>query len=134
MKNVIFMTVVFSTVALMSGGATGQSLSATFEAAIGAAYYLRIIMAVYMGDEVDRAEPTGGAPVRWALALCSAAMLVVFVWPTGLADRARSATVVLHQSVLRNAGKMAATESEAKTIPPLASRRLLNAVLPVASD
>ena len=103
-------------------------------AAIGAAYYLRIVMAVYMGEEVERAEPTGGAPVRWGLGLCSAAMLVVFIWPTGLADRARSATVVLHPSIMRNAGKMAATEFDANTRPPLASGRLPNAVLPVASD
>ena len=69
------------------GGASVLVILGVVNAAIGAAYYLRIIMAVYMGEEVERAEPTGGAPGRWGMALGSAAMLIVYSWPTGFRAR-----------------------------------------------
>ncbi len=67
--------------------------------AIGAAYYLRIVAAAYMRGEVDESIPTGGRPVRWGLALCSIPMIVLFAWPGGLANQARNATIVLHDSI-----------------------------------
>ena len=65
--------------------------------AIGAAYYLRIVAAAYMGGEAEPATPTGGRPVRWGLALCSIPLLVLFAWPTGLTEQVRTATTVLHR-------------------------------------
>jgi NADH-quinone oxidoreductase subunit N len=65
--------------------------------AIGAAYYLRLVGAVYISRDEQEVVPTGGAPVRLGLALCSIAMLFFFVWPSGLVDRAQAnADVVLH--------------------------------------
>jgi NADH-quinone oxidoreductase subunit N len=61
-------------------------------AAIAAVYYLRIASAGYVGEEPPRREPMGGRPVRWALAICSLAMLWWFVHPSDLADRAHRAT------------------------------------------
>lgn len=66
--------------------------------AIGAAYYLRIVAAAYVGTEVEQVAPSGGRPVRWGLALCSIPMLVLFVWPTGLTNQAHQATVALRDS------------------------------------
>ncbi|MFQ5491405.1 MAG: NADH-quinone oxidoreductase subunit N [Phycisphaerae bacterium] len=61
--------------------------------AIAAAYYLRIASACYFGEPADdRPSRLGGAPMGWAVALCSMAMLVLFVHPTTIADRAVHAT------------------------------------------
>ncbi len=94
-------------------------------AAIGAAYYLRIVMAAYMGAQDERVKSAGGVPLRLGLALCSAAMLVVFVWPTGLADQARSATVVLQQSVQRGVRKVASAGGEAAAVASTVSQHVL---------
>ena len=75
-------------------------------AAVGAAYYLRIAAAVYLqGDKAgDRSEGTvsltrsAGQPVRWGLALCCLSMLILFVWPSGLARQAQRATASLHDA------------------------------------
>jgi NADH-quinone oxidoreductase subunit N len=65
--------------------------------AIGAAYYLRLVAAVYISRDEQEVVPTGGTPVRLGLALCSIGMLFFFVWPSGLVDRAQAnADVVLH--------------------------------------
>ncbi len=67
--------------------------------AIGAAYYLRIAATAYIASEVGEAGESGGAPVRWGLALCAIPMLVLFAWPGGLANQARNATAALHDSI-----------------------------------
>ncbi len=67
--------------------------------AIAAAYYLRIVTTAYVRSEVDKVVPVGGRPVRWGLALCSILMLALFAWPRGLANPARNATIVLHDSI-----------------------------------
>ncbi len=67
--------------------------------AIGAAYYLRIVATVYIRSEVEEATPAGGLALRWGLALCCIPLLIVFVWPAGLARAARDATVALHESI-----------------------------------
>jgi len=74
--------------------------------AIGAAYYLRIATTAYIREEVEEAVPTGGAPVRWGLALCAIPMLVLFAWPSGLANQAHNATAVLHDSIEVSRGRL----------------------------
>ncbi|UCE58359.1 MAG: NADH-quinone oxidoreductase subunit N [Phycisphaerales bacterium] len=67
--------------------------------AIAAAYYLRIVSAAYIGAEVDWPVRTGGIPVRLGLALCAIPMLIVFVWPAGLAGEAQSAAALVNRSI-----------------------------------
>ncbi len=69
--------------------------------AIGAAYYLRIVSTIYVRAEDAPAAPASGRPVRWCLAVCSIAMLILFAWPSQLASQARSATVALHATPTR---------------------------------
>ena len=61
--------------------------------AIGAAYYLRIVAAVYIRESDESPAPIAGRPVRWGIALCCIPLLVLFVWPVGLMDTARQASV-----------------------------------------
>ncbi len=61
--------------------------------AIGAAYYLRIVASVYIRESDESPTPVAGHPVRWGIALCSIPLLVLFVWPVGLLDTARQASV-----------------------------------------
>ncbi len=67
--------------------------------AVGAAYYLRIVYTAYVRDEEEAATPVAGVPVRWGLALCAVPMLLLFAWPGGLSNQARSATAALHESI-----------------------------------
>lgn len=60
--------------------------------AIGAAYYLRIAAACYLGDRTQQHAYVGGAPLRLATAVCGLLMLILFVWPSVLIGSARSAT------------------------------------------
>lgn len=60
--------------------------------AVGAAYYLRIIAACYTKAPVEETERSGGMALRWGVALCSLAMIVLFIRPALLASRAKSAT------------------------------------------
>jgi len=84
---------------------------------IGAAYYLRITSAAYIGESVEPPVPVGGVPVRLGLALCSIPMLVVFVWPGGLVSQARLATGVVHRS-LRHTTAQLTERSESADRPP----------------
>ncbi len=77
--------------------------------AIAAAYYLRIIMSVYMGSETEPVVPTAGAPVRWGLGLCSIPLLILFANPAYLAEPARRATGVLHDSAAVIESRVAST-------------------------
>ena len=63
--------------------------------AVGAAYYLRIIAACYNKKPTEETERVGGRALRWGVALCSLAMIVLFVWPRELADGARQAAGAL---------------------------------------
>jgi NADH-quinone oxidoreductase subunit N len=63
--------------------------------AIGAAYYLRLAAAAYMGSETIERVPAGGQPVRWGLALCTIPLIVLFASPALLSERALEATVAL---------------------------------------
>jgi len=84
--------------------------------AVGAAYYLRLVGAAYGTKVASEAEPAGGAPIRWGVALCSAAMLVVFAWPAGLTTQARSATTLVQQT-------NAQPEKRVTSAPTAAERR-----------
>ena len=59
--------------------------------AVGAAYYLRIVATCYNKKSTVETERVGGGALRWGVALCSVAMIVLFVWPRGLAGGARMA-------------------------------------------
>ncbi|MHC5109658.1 MAG: NADH-quinone oxidoreductase subunit N [Planctomycetota bacterium] len=63
--------------------------------AIAAAYYLRIVGAAYVREEISPVLRTAGSPVRIAIALCSLPMLLFFAWPGDLVREAGQATVVL---------------------------------------
>jgi NADH-quinone oxidoreductase subunit N len=71
---------------------------AVINSAIGAAYYLRIIGAAYMGVGTSPAAPVGGIPIRIGAAVCSAAVIALFAWPMGLFAQSHAATTVLHRT------------------------------------
>ncbi len=75
------------------------AIVAVVNTVISAGYYLRIVAAAYVGKSSTPANPTGGFTLRWGLAVCSLAMLVLFVWPRGLAGQASRATAAIHDSV-----------------------------------
>lgn len=77
--------------------------------AIAAAYYLRIVGAMYMQPAVGRATASRNVPLRWAVAVCAAGMLVLFVRPTALSRPARNATVALQGAVGSVGRRVAAT-------------------------
>ncbi len=68
--------------------------------AIAAAYYLRIAGACYLRDAVHDCRPCGGSMVRIGAALCSVAVLVLFVWPKLAVEKAQSAADGLSMPVL----------------------------------
>ncbi|HUU84511.1 MAG TPA: NADH-quinone oxidoreductase subunit N [Phycisphaerae bacterium] len=79
--------------------------------AIAAAYYLRIAAAGYVGEEAPPRESVGGRPVRWALAICSLAMLWWFVHPSDLADPAHRATAQMPPSPAAHTTELALKET-----------------------
>lgn len=92
-------------------------------AAIAAAYYLRIVSAAYMGaptGEVVRAGRSGA--VRLSLAVCSLLMLFVFARPVYLAKEAKAAVHVWHQTLQNDASHVTDTEEAASvrlvSLPP----------------
>lgn len=103
----------------MHGPLIALAIIGVVNTVIGAAYYLRIVAAVYMGGEAAPATSVGGLPVRWGLALCSVPLLVLFAWPTGLSTQVRTATTVLHRSIIRTGG--ARVTSTAGANQPLAA-------------
>jgi len=79
-------------------------------AAIGAAYYLRLVAALYMGTEARETVPAGGGPVRIGLGLCAIAMVVMFAWPSRLSREASSATAALRKSARTDTTKVTSSE------------------------
>jgi len=79
--------------------------------AIGAAYYLRIVGALYMGRTVEQVTSIRHFAARLALILCGAAMLVLFARPGPLIRRAGRATAVVHRCLGENAARQAAQPS-----------------------
>ncbi|HEY3242810.1 MAG TPA: NADH-quinone oxidoreductase subunit N [Phycisphaerae bacterium] len=72
-------------------------------AAIGAAYYLRIAAACYLTEVKTPQQPAGDRALRFGLALCALAMLILFVWPRGLSRQAQQASRGLTSSEFRTA-------------------------------
>lgn len=68
-------------------------------AAIGAAYYLRIVAAAYMGRDSKEAVPVTGMPLRFGLVVCGLSMLLLFAWPVVLTQQARNATLVIRRTL-----------------------------------
>jgi NADH-quinone oxidoreductase subunit N len=101
----------------MHGPLIALAIIGVVNSAIGAAYYLRIVAAAYMGGEAEPATPTGGRPVRWGLALCSIPLLVLFAWPTGLTQQVRTATTVLHRSIRVSAARVTVAEDATRSVP-----------------
>ncbi len=88
---------------------------AVLNAAIGAAYYLRIVQAAYVGAEVAPAKPIGGMPIRLGAALCALAMVVLFAYPAALSARAKQATVVLQKTIHRDTTRITMTPPASET-------------------
>ena len=104
---------------------------AVINTAIGAAYYLRIASAAYLGAESAEVVPAAGAPVRWGLALCSIPLILLFLRPAPLADRAGEATIVL-QDTVRYDASVASSAPPGDTIDR--SRRVLTPVRATAES
>ncbi|NOT01949.1 MAG: NADH-quinone oxidoreductase subunit N [Phycisphaerales bacterium] len=69
---------------------------AVINSAIGAAYYLRIAAACYLRDADGQSRVSGDFMLRVGLGICGAAMVVLFVIPKPLVDRARYAAAAAH--------------------------------------
>ena len=94
----------------MYGPLVALAIIGVVNTAIGAAYYLRIVAAAYMGSEVESTTSIGGRPVRFGLALCSIPLLILFAWPNGLTTQVRTATTVLHDSIRPSGARVALTD------------------------
>lgn len=100
------------------GPMVALAIIGVLNAALAAAYYLRIAAAVYMGRELGSVRAVSGIPVRVGLGLCGVAMLVLFVWPLGLVEQANRATSVVRQSIAPKSGQVTRA-SHAPTINPI---------------
>jgi NADH-quinone oxidoreductase subunit N len=83
----------------MHGPLIALAIIGVINTAIGAAYYLRLAAAAYLGAESVERVPVGGQPVRWGLALCSIPLIVLFAAPALLSSRAQTATIALHEAI-----------------------------------
>ena len=103
--------------------------------AIAAAYYLRIVSAVYMGAEIEPVAPVARRPVRLCLALCAVPMLLLFIWPAALASPARHATRDIHPAANLTIPAVAKTD---ETVPratgPHKTAPVLSSLLPGSPD
>jgi len=68
--------------------------------AMAAAYYLRIVAAIYFGASTTKLAPEGGNAPKWALAACALPMLFIFVRPEGLTSFAKRSAGVVHAITL----------------------------------
>ncbi|HVP13386.1 MAG TPA: NADH-quinone oxidoreductase subunit N, partial [Phycisphaerae bacterium] len=64
-------------------------------AAIGAAYYLRILSACYLGRSTESITPSRCVALRLGIALCAIAVLALFFKPGPLIDRSRAAVAAV---------------------------------------
>ena len=85
--------------AAVDAGSTGLAVVAMLAAVIAAFLYLRIIVAMYMGDDDATEEVSSGIAVPFgaglALALCVAVTIGVGVWPGAISQWAQDAIPVL---------------------------------------
>ena len=81
--------------------------------AIGAAYYLRIAAACYLGSEAAETRRVGGTPMRLGLAVAALSMLLLFALPSMLSDRSQSASAGLNPGPARHVANHEPTEYHA---------------------
>jgi len=62
------------------------AIAGALNAAIAAAYYLRIVAVMYFQNEKQPHLPAGGATARFAAVLCAALVIAVGAWPGGTLD------------------------------------------------
>lgn len=106
---------------LFHGPLIALAIIGVINSAIAAAYYLRIAAACYMGEEEVKTEQVGGMPMRFSLAVCGVALLVLFVLPKSLESQARSAarTPVLRSTVqVTGDTPKSAEDGRGHTTPP----------------
>lgn len=76
------------------------AILAVLNSAVGAAYYLRIVAAVYVGTAADSAStPARHLAGRLALILCGLSVLILFAKPGPLIRRAGNATAIVHRTL-----------------------------------
>jgi NADH-quinone oxidoreductase subunit N len=75
--------------------------------AIAAAYYLRIAGSCYLREPLVETERAPGAPLRLGFALCSVAMLVLFVWPGVITKPAQQASASAQESAIIQSTELA---------------------------
>lgn len=88
---------------------------AVLNAAIGAAYYLRIVQAAYVGAEISPVKPVGGMPIRVGAVLCALAMVFLFAFPAALSERSKRATVVLQETIRRDTTRVTMSPTTPET-------------------
>ncbi|MCO6437747.1 MAG: NADH-quinone oxidoreductase subunit N [Phycisphaerae bacterium] len=99
------------------GAMYALAIIGVLNSAIGAAYYLRIAGAAYLGpapsqSASERITPAGGIPLRVGVAVCAVAMLFLFARPARLLRPAREATAMIQRSAL--AARAGVAEREAR--------------------
>jgi len=86
-------------------------------AAIGAAYYLRILASVYMGTEEAPASSRPSTPARLGLALCSLAVCFFFIRPAALTRPAAEASYSLKRTMHGGGVKVTGTDPRETQVP-----------------
>ncbi|MGB0716640.1 MAG: NADH-quinone oxidoreductase subunit N, partial [Phycisphaerae bacterium] len=81
------------------GPVVALAIIGVINSAIGAAYYLKIVGAVYVREAVDAPVSKNSQPIRFALAMCSIPMLVFFLRPAMVTDAARAATTSMRPTL-----------------------------------
>ncbi len=104
-----------STTHAFHGPLIALAIVGVLNAAVAAAYYLRIVAAAYMGEEKHPAVASGGFPVRLAFCCCSLSMLFLFARPVYLSTQARSATTEVVAAIEHNGTQLAIVDQN--TLP-----------------
>ena len=91
------------------------AIIAVVNAAIAAAYYLRIVGSAYMNEEIEEPTPAGGDPVRLGLLLCALPMLLLFVRPAILMDHARSASSAIQSAIFQDQSQSRSVAGDSAT-------------------
>ncbi len=84
----------------MHGPMVTLAIIAVINSAIAAAYYLRIVAAVYFGTPTTKLSPDGGNGPKWALAGCALPMLLIFVFPAEITKFSKRSAAVVHSITL----------------------------------
>jgi NADH-quinone oxidoreductase subunit N len=89
-------------------------------AAISAAYYLRIVGVMYFRPAIARPEAQGGLGAAWATALCTIAVLAIGCYPGPLVERSKLAS----QAARLTEAQPVVRQSQASQTPPHAARQI----------